>query len=466
MHRTIPVLVLALGFVPPRAHSEDSSDIAELRKQVEALAKTVGQLQQQLNQQRLAPMFGSGQPLNGGKEVVGTTTDTANSYTPPKETNLNAFNPEISAAIDVIGSYSRRADNVNFITRDSEIMLQANVDHLARAYAVFNAETELTPTEKTDVFGETSLGIEEAAIETTALPYGLAVKAGQFFADFTRLGKVHSHELPFTDRPLSLDSIIGGESKARGVEVSWVPPINHYVRLTAGAVDNIGAEPTITGQLTTLDGTEEDAFTFRGSDRRSFSDVMYYGRAATIFELGPQAQINVGADYARGRDAGTRSLASADFKFSWTPRPDSYDLFELSGEYLWGRSRGAFTDDALFDPSLTSGAANARGGYVYAQYKFGKQWQPGVRFDYVRPESWQQLDTDFDGEADSVERGSDRIRTYSAYLNYHFSEFNRLRFQLSYVKSNHAIFAGGADDWQAFLQWTITLGPHKHPFSP
>ena len=90
-----------------------------------------------------------------------------------KKTNLNIFNPEISAALDVIGSYSKRAKNVNFIARDAEVMLQANVDELVRAYGVFNAETELAPQEQKGVFEETSLGIEEFAIETTALPFGL-----------------------------------------------------------------------------------------------------------------------------------------------------------------------------------------------------------------------------------------------------------------------------------------------------
>jgi hypothetical protein len=445
------------------AQSASSAEVAELRRQVEVLTKTVTNLQQQVNQNRLAPMFGDGASSTGGKTIA--TNDVPSSYTPPKETNLNVFNPEISAAIDTIASYSRRADNVNFLVRDAEIMIQANVDHLAHAYAVFNAETELLPLEKTDPFDEISLGIEEAAIETTALPWGFKVKAGQFFADITRLGKVHSHELPFTDRPLSLDSIVGGEAKARGLEITWIPPIGHYVRITAGAVDNIGAEPTITSRLTRLDD-EEGAFTFHRSDRRTFSDVLYYGRAATIFELGSQAQLNVGGNYARGRDAGTRQLASADFKFSWTPRPDGYDLFELSGEYLWGRSRGAFADDALFDFGRTNGVARAQGGYVYAQYKFGKQWQPGVRFDYLHPESWEQTDLDGDGEPDGVTRGTDSIKTYSAYLNYHLSEFNRLRLQVNYVKADSELFAGAKDDWQAFLQWTITLGPHKHPFTP
>jgi hypothetical protein len=462
-HFILCVSIAALSGAHALAEAPQSAEIAELRHQVEALSGKVNELQQQVNKGRLAPIF-SGPPTEGGKAVVTPSAEAPSTWTPPRETNLNIFNPEISAAVDTIASYSRRADTVNFIVRDAEIMLQANVDQLAHAYVVFNAETELMPTEKTDPFEDASLGVEEAAIETTALPYGLKVKAGQFFADLTRLGKVHSHELPFTDRPLSLDSIVGGEDKGRGLEISWIPPIGHYVRFTAGAVDSIGADPTITGRLSRLDGEEGDAF--RSSGRRGFGDILYYGRAATIFELGSQAQLNVGADYARGRDAGSRQLASADFKFSWTPRADSYDLFELSGEYLWGRTSGAFGDDALFDASATSGVARAHGGYVYAQYKIGKQWQPGVRFDYLRPESWQQTDLDGDGEPDAVQRGTDSIKTYSAYLNYHLSEFSRLRLQVNYVNADTPLFAGAKDDWQAFFQWTITLGPHKHPFSP
>ncbi|HEV7404802.1 MAG TPA: hypothetical protein VGO11_17805, partial [Chthoniobacteraceae bacterium] len=162
----------------PQATDTQSSEIAELRQQVEALTKTVQALQQQVKtRDPLAPVFGESTSRSAaGKAVVANEAPPA--YTPPKETNLAIFNPEISAAIDVIGSYSHRADTVNLIARDAEIMLQANVDELAHAYAVFNAETGFDPTRKIGTFDEIKLGIEEAAIETTALPYGLKIKAG------------------------------------------------------------------------------------------------------------------------------------------------------------------------------------------------------------------------------------------------------------------------------------------------
>ena len=47
------------------------------------------------------------------------------------------------------------------------------------------------------VTGEAAVGVEEAAIVTTSLPWNLTVKAGRFFGEFGRLSYIHDHELPF-----------------------------------------------------------------------------------------------------------------------------------------------------------------------------------------------------------------------------------------------------------------------------
>jgi hypothetical protein len=343
-------------------------------------------------------------------------------------------------------------------------MIQSNVDQLARAYVVFNAESELDPWTKTDPFGDVTLGVEEAAIETTALPYGLALKAGQFFADFSRLGKVHSHELPFTDRPASLEGIIGGESKARGVELSWVPPLGHYVRLTFGAVDQIGAETSATGLISTLHDGEQSLFA--GSENRALSDLTYYGRAATIFELSESSSLNLGIDYAHGQDQGTRQLASADFKLTWLPDAASFNRFEAGGEILHGKSDGSFGPDALFAGQPASGDSVANGAYVYAQYRIGKNWEPGIRYDTFRPESWSQTDSDSDGTADGLTRTRQTQSSWSAYVNYNLSEYSRLRLGASHVTGSSGAFNGKDDDWLGFLQWSIIIGAHQHSFQP
>jgi len=336
-------------------------------------------------------------------------------------------------------------------------MVQSNVDQYARAYVILNAETELAPTENLGLFEDSHLGVEEAAIVTTSLPWGLELKAGQFFADFTRLGKVHSHDLPFVDRPLSLDATIGGETKARGFELNWVPPTAHYFRLTAGLVDHIGAEPAITNRLFNADDEEARAFADRRN--RPFRSLTGYGRAVTLLELGRSTVLHLGADYAQGD--GGRRIATADTKLSWQPDPAKYDLFEAGGEALWTRQHGTLSDEATPDGLFRRGTANAAGGYVYAQYRFGKLWQPGVRLDYTHANAFE-LD-----ENDTPERFANNLWTYSAYLPLNLSEFNRLRLQLNYVNASRDIVPGkGSSDLQAFFQWTVILGSHKHPFMP
>lgn len=458
------------------------AEVDELRQQVAELTKTVSELKQQLSakpaETPAIPASPEPEPLppaptpavdaKASMEPVKAPDFAADLSTDPlpepKKTDSSIFNPEISAAIDFVGSYSHAADNFNFTPRNIEVMIQSNVDQLAHAYIVFNAESELDPWTKTDPFEDVSLGVEEAAIETTSLPYGLALKGGEFFADFSRLGKVHSHELPFTDRPSSLEGILGGETKSRGIELSWIPAIDHYVRLTAGAVDDIGAETPVTGALTSIDGEEADLFA--GSDHRSFGDLMFYARAATIFELNERTSLNIGANYAHGGDTGTRELLSGDFKFTWLPDAASHNEFTLGGEVLHGKTSGAFGADASFAGGPTRGSSTADGAYLFAQYRIGKTWEPGIRYDWFRPEAWTQTDGNGDDIADGIARSRSIQNSWSAYLTYHFSEFNRFRAGLSFLEGFDNGYAGQDSDWLGFLQWSVIIGSHQHSFQP
>lgn len=501
-----PIYRTAIGLglivsISPFAHAQDPTpppkdDVAELREQVKDLTKLVNELKRQVEGKSAAepaiipasgeiPEVSEPPPtpippvdLNFSTDLTPVPTPvpprpnepdfstdlTTEPLPPPKRTDLSVFNPEISVAIDTIGSYSASTGNLNFTMRDVELMVQSNVDQFAHAYVVFNAESELDPWSKTDSFEGATLGVEEAAIETTSLPYGFALKGGQFFADFTRLGKVHSHELPFTDRPAVLENLIGGETRSRGIELNWVPPVGHYLRLTAGAVDNIGADTATTGLLTTIAGDDADLFATRGE--RTFGDLMYYTRAATIFELSSSVSLNLGADYARGGDAGTRELISGDFKLIWIPDPAGFDRFEVGGEFLHGKTDGAFSTDALFAGGPTDGSVSANGAYIYAQYRIGKNWEPGIRYEWYRPEAWSQTDANSDGIADGISRSVSTRNAVSAYLTYNLSEFNRLRFEISHIHDGSGSLGGYDDDWLGFLQWTVTLGPHKHSFQP
>ena len=499
LKKTSPSLVAVAVFNTARLFAQNTpeqppADLETLRRQVVALTKTVNALQHQLDEQKnisnsfnapattaLAPIPSTPESTEPPPASASTTadieqlrSDVDELKTSQRQVKSGVFNPDISAAVDFITSYSGKANNVNFTLRDAEVMLQSNVDQYARAYLVFNAETELAPTESLGIFDKASLGVEEAAIQTTALPWGLQLKAGQFFADFTRLDKVHSHDLPFVDRPRSLTDIIGGEDAARGFELNWLVPIPHYLRLTGGVVDNIGADLPITSTLQNPDGSLNDANAFRDKANRPFQGLMGYGRAATLVDLGCGKVLHLGADYAKGSEGIRRQIASADAKLEWQPDPAKYDMFETGGEFLWTKQSGQLSDNTLWQNppddrffDQPTGSTSAAGGYVYAQYRFGKLWQPGVRVDYTHSNSFQLLDCDNDSDADGLGKITNNVWTYSAYLTLNLSEFNRLRLQLNYVNGSEDIVPGkGRNDIQAFFQWTVILGAHKHDFAP
>lgn len=457
------------------------TEIAELRQQIQDLTQLVKSLKSQVDARpdtasvpipqvpekprpRKVDAKDSAVAVASKNPTEAVADPNANLLPVPSRADGNRFNPEISAAVDTIGSYSASANNLDITVRNIEVMVQSNVDQFARAYLVLNAESGLDPLTRTNPFADLSVGVEEAAIETTSLPFGLAVKAGQFYADFTRLGKVHSHELPFVDRPASEEGILGGEAKARGFEVNWVPPVDHYLRLTAGAVDNIGGDTPVTAAFTTLG--DELSNLFAVTTHRSLGDVTYYGRAATIFELGDHTSLNLGVNYAHGREQGTRQVASADFKLTWLPDPASFDRFQVSGEILHGKTEGNFGSKALAAGGPVQGSSAADGAYLYAQYRIGKDWEPGIRYDWFRPEAWAETDSNSDGIADGLIRSQTVQNSVSAYLTYNLSEFNLLRFQVSYLKGDSNAFAGKNDDWFAFLQWSAIIGAHKHSFQP
>ena len=145
-----------------------------------------------------------------------------------QKTFPSQFNPAISLAIDTMFAYRQHEGN-NFEFRSAELGLSASVDPFVRGYAFFNGTSD-------------DFEVEEAAIVTTSLPFNLAVKGGRFFADFGRLAKFHDHDLPFVNRPVSVDRFVGGESQADGFEVSYLLPIEHYVTLTAGMYNKLGAD--------------------------------------------------------------------------------------------------------------------------------------------------------------------------------------------------------------------------------
>lgn len=342
--------------------------------------------------------------------------------TAANKTFPSQFNPAIGFIIDSAASYSRK-DRANFEFRSGEIGISASVDPFVRGFAILNGTPD-------------GFEVEEAGIATTSLPYNLALKGGRFFADFGRLSKFHDHDLPFVNRPMVLDQYVGGESQGDGVEGSWLVPIPHYLTLTAGAYNKVGAEND------RVDNTVS----------RDFSEFTYLGRAATFFSLNDANSVDLGGSYAytpevKIENGTARHLAGLDLTYRYAPLAEAgYHGLIWGTEVLYNqedRPLGGFPEDGG-DTPLVFKRRDRLGMYSYLEARLTRRFSPGFLYEYVQ-------------DIDHV--GGD-TKAYSPYLTIWASEFQR--FRLQYTRLD-APGAGNQDD-QFFLQWTVILGSHAHTF--
>src|ERR1051326_1296015 len=197
-----------------------------------------------------------------------------------KKVRPGEFNPAIGLVGETIFSYrskgsdatgSDRPGGFDVNQRSVELNIAAAVDPFAKGYAVINASADAET-------GEATMGVEEAALQTTSLPWNLELKAGRFFGEFGKLSYIHDHELPFVNRPLALDQYIGGESRTDGAQVNWLLPIPHYVSLSVGFGNGFGGDSPLNNP---------------GVYRR-LNGFNYFGRLSSYVNLSPGWQLEGG----------------------------------------------------------------------------------------------------------------------------------------------------------------------------
>src|ERR1700756_3368408 len=260
---TLVVVLLATALTlggPTPSDSQERASEEQLRRELDALKQQLQRVEQQMKQQEelirklsgekpgapaaspvpAAPPSGAPSAAEPARPAPAPMTVDAEELkrmilaeiqpqlAAANKTFPSQFNPAIGFIVDTVFSHSRQ-NKSNFEFRSGEIGISASVDPFARAYGIINGTPD-------------GVDVEEAAIVTTSLPWNLTVKGGRFFAEFGRLSTFHDHDLPFVNRPLVLDSYIGGESQSDGVEVNWLAPIPHYLSVTAGMYNKIGAD--------------------------------------------------------------------------------------------------------------------------------------------------------------------------------------------------------------------------------
>jgi hypothetical protein len=399
-------LVVATLFVWPKLSGGQSTEIESIRAVVKNLEQQLQKALQRIDQ------------LEKEKAASSARVDQVEKSVRAAQTAPSALNPAIGLAIDATAEHRDRVGG-DFNFRAAELGVAASIDPYARAYAFFTASRD-------------EVEVEEAAMVTTSLPWNLQVRGGRFFADFGRLAKFHPHEYAFVNTPLSLERIVGGESKADGVELSYLFPTPFFLRATAGGYNKLGAEND------RLDDTKS----------RAWSRFTYLGRLHTYFDLGDNHGLELGTSLAytpsiripEDPHGGSRTLTGVDVTYRYQPLGSTlYQGLTLGGEFFGNSERvergSGFR--RMFAP----------GGYVYGEAKINRQWATGFLYD----------------NAPSLASPGKKTVGYSPFLTWYLSEFNRLRFQYSYLddKVREEKTERGH---QFFLQWTTVLGSHTHGF--
>jgi hypothetical protein len=420
----VPVLAAsALGgfaiFLPALCLAQ-SSEMEQLRSVVEGLQQQLQKALQRIDQLEKEKGATSDKidQLEQEKARTASRIGQVEKSVQAVQSAPSVLNPAIGMVLDAnVSQRSKTGGNFNF--RSAEVGLSASVDPFARMYGFINGTSD-------------GVEVDEAAAVTTSLPWNLTAKGGRFLADFGRFPKVHAHELPFVNEPLSIDRMVGGETQSDGVEANYLFPTPFFLRATFGGYNKIGEE-----------NTQVD-----NNKSRSWSRFTYLGRLNTYFDLSDNHSIELGTSVAYTpsirltgpADGGDRMLNGIDLTYRFQPLASTvYQGLTVGSEFFHNSQRFAFDSAAK--------RQQAYGGYSYAELKLSKNWSTGFLFDY----------------APSVSSPGKKTIGYSPFITWNMSEFNRLRFQFTHVDDRVREDKNDGGN-QVFLQWTTVIGAHTHGF--
>jgi hypothetical protein len=371
----------------------------------------------------------------------------------PAGANGNAFNPGIAVILNGLYAYhSLNPDNASragfpggtepiprgISLGESEVSFAANIDDK------FYGQLTLSYDDEGD---SAHTSIEEAYIDTTALPAGFTLRAGRFFSDIGYLNSHHAHTDNFVDRPLAYQALLADQYGDDGVQVHWLAPTDFYLSFggelfrgqnfpTAGATHaGIGAKT---------------AFVHAGGDVGTESSWL---AGVSMLKAGTRN----GADGFTGDE----TLYIADGTWKWAPQGNTKDGgITVRSEYLVDRRDGsidlsqpvstAMTDVFGLDAAALSQpwVGTRRGAYIEGIYRINRTWDTGYRFDKL----WASDTGPFASLFDPMR--------HSVMLTWRNSEFSLLRLQYS-----HDELGPNETDNALYLQYQVSLGAHgAHKF--
>ena len=447
---TLLTLAIALSSLSPAAHATDAATLQALQQQIDSLRQDY--------ETRL-------QALEARLTEAQAQAPTTPAVTPSTATTGNRFNPSVSVILSgTYASLQRSPDTWSlggfqlgedghgvgpgergFSLGESEISLRASVDPWVTGALTLGIEDDH------------GVGVEEAFVQSTALPYGLTLKGGRFFSSLGYQNEQHAHARDFVDAPYVHQAFLNGQYTQDGAQLQWLLPTDHYMALGA-EVGNGRAYP----------GAERDSnapgsvvlFARTGGDigdshswRLGLSWLRTKAEDRLWGGAGHDHESDEHADETRSF-SGTSRLWVVDGVWKWSPNGNaSSTSLKLQGEYFQRTEDGNAT---LVEGDVTEEGAyrsSQSGWYVQGVYQFMPRWRIGLRHD--------QLDSGtVRTSLDELAGDAHRPRRHSLMLDWSPSEFQRWRLQLNDDRARP-----GVKDTQLYLQYQMSLGAHgAHSF--
>ncbi len=346
-------------FVPARARAQSAppaaaEEVRQAQAEVDRLRQEFAALREQYDA-RLAALEERLKAIAGAAPAPPAAPEPAPPPAPAPQAaagSSKVFNPDISVIANFLGvaGHNKNSDQPPLGLNEVETSFQAIVDPYARADFFLAA-------------GPEGLEIEEGFVTFNSLPGSLLLKAGKMRAQFGKVNTLHAHAIPWADRPLVTQNLVGGDE---GISLSGV-----------------SLSRLISNSALFLEATGEayygDSEVFASSQR---SKLTYVGRVRAYRDVTEGTNLDVGGSYAFGPSAGTPEvqafdadvstrLLGFDATFRYRPlRRAIYRRFLARTELVWSRpkSTGLWGETAF-------------GFYGSAEYQFARRWFTGARYD-------------------------------------------------------------------------------------
>lgn len=453
MKRHPVAMAVALALACSPAWAQDAG-IAQIREEIRQLRQAYEQRIQAL-EQRLADTEARARKTEQDAPPAHQTASA-----PSHRGTDTAYNPAISLILN--GTYARTSRDPNayqitgflpsggevgppkrsFGLGESELAMSANIDPYFRGVAFL----ALAP--------DNAVEVEEAYVQTLALPRGFTLKGGRFLSGIGYQNETHPHAWDFQDAPLPYKAFLGGRLRQDGVQLRWLAPTDTFVEFGA----ELGSGDQFPGNDRNKNGAGGAAlFAHVGGDigdsyawRAGLSHYRTSARDRTYEDL------DAAGSTVTNSFSGNARLWAIDAVLKWAPQGNARDTsFILQGEYFRMKQDGTLA----FNSAAASDALRMEqsGWYLQGVWQFMPRWRLGYRRDELR---YGSVTNGLVGSGAATAADFPLLAAYSPTRNtlmtdWSPTEYSRIRLQLAADKSRR-----GATDRQIMLQYIHSLGAH------